>query len=66
MNELLVKTLQAQDGLFSSGQAYGGLKAVKFGLVSELDVLKKLAGQVQNVGKTIEEGPRVSVCFIIS
>lgn len=66
LNELLVKTLQAQDGAFSIGQAYDGLKAVKFGMVSELDVLKKLAGQVQDVGKTLEEDSRVSVCFIIS
>ncbi len=59
INEQLVKNLQAQDGAFSTGQAYDGLKAVKFGMVSELAALKKLADQVQKVGKVVEEDSRV-------
>ena len=63
INEQLVKLLQAQDGAFSIGQADDGLKAVKFGMVSELDALKNLASQVQKVGKTVEEDSRVRIAL---
>lgn len=53
--------MQAQDGAFSIGQAYDGMKAVKFGMVNDLEVLKKLASQVQEVGQTVEEESRVSI-----
>jgi hypothetical protein len=64
LNEQLVKLLQTQDGAFSIGQADDGLKAVKFGMVSELDALKNLASQVQKVGKTVEEDSRVQEFFL--
>jgi hypothetical protein len=60
LNEKLVKKLQAQDGAFSLGQASDGMNAVKFGMVNELDVVKNLAGEVQEVGKELEEASKVS------
>ena len=59
LNTELVKTLQTFDGAFSLGQTYEGLLGVKFGMVNEIDALDKLATQVQNVGKTVEESSKV-------
>lgn len=63
LNTELVKTLQAFDGAFSLGQTNEGLLGVKFGMVNEVEALDKLATQVQNVGKTVEESSRVRVVF---
>jgi hypothetical protein len=63
LNEKLVKKLQAQDGAFSLGVANDGMSAVKFGMVNELDVVKNLAGEVQEVGKELEEASKVSLVF---
>jgi hypothetical protein len=59
LNSELVKSLQAFDGAFSLGQTSEGLLGVKFGMVNEVEALDKLATQVQNVGKTVEESSRV-------
>ena len=60
INNALVEKLQAQDGAFSLGEACDNLVAVKFGMVNEIDDLKNLACQVQDVGKEIEESTLVS------
>ena len=59
LNEKLVKKLQSQDGAFSIGVADDELFAVKFGMVNEADVVKNLAGEVQQMGKEIEEASKV-------
>ena len=59
INNALVEKLQAHDGAFSLGEASDNMVAVKFGMVNEIDDLKKLACQVQDVGKEVEESARV-------
>lgn len=61
INKALVEKLQAHDGAFSLGEASDGMVAIKCGMVNEIDDLKKLACQVQDVGKEVEESARV--CF---
>lgn len=61
INKALVERLQAHDGAFSLGEASDGMVAIKCGMVNEIDDLKKLACQVQDVGKEVEESARV--CF---
>lgn len=63
LNDKLVKKLQAQDGAFSSGEAFDNMLAVKFGMVNDLEALKKLAFEVQVVGKEVEESSRVLKIF---
>ena len=65
INEKLVKNLQAQDSAFSQGETSDKMIAVKFGMVNEIDSVKKLAFQVQQVGKDIEESSRVSIFYIL-
>ena len=64
INNALVEKLQAQDGAFSLGEASDNLVAVKFGMVNEIEDLKNLACQVQDVGKEVEESTRVSLSRI--
>ena len=63
INKALVEKLQAHDGAFSLGEASDGMVAIKCGMVNEIDDLKKLACQVQDVGKDVEDSARV--CFNI-
>jgi hypothetical protein len=63
INKALVEKLQAQDGAFSLGEASDGMVAIKCGMVNEMDDLKKLACQVQDVGKDVEESARVCLNF---
>ncbi len=58
INEKLVKKLQAEDGAFSLGVATDSLKGIKFGMVNESDAVEKLAAQVQEIGKEIEENSK--------
>lgn len=59
LNEKLVKKLQAQDGAFSLDQGDDLMNVVKFGMVNELDIVKSLALEVQEVGKSVEEDSKV-------
>ncbi len=64
VNEEIVKKLQKKDGGFSVGLASDGLKAIKLGMVNDTDAVEKLAFQVQEVGRSIEEESKV-VLFIL-
>ena len=66
INNGLVEKLQAQDGAFSLGEASDNMVAVKFGMVNEIEDLKKLACQVQDVGKEVEESTRVKFVFVFT
>ena len=63
LNTELVKALQAFDGAFSLGQTNEGLLGVKFGMVNEVEAFEKLAIQVQQTGKTVEESSRVIIFY---
>lgn len=58
INNSLAEKLQTNDGAFSLGEASDRMLAVKFGMVNEIDDLKKLATQVQEVGKEVEESTK--------
>jgi hypothetical protein len=59
VNEEIVKKLQRHDGGFSIGMGCDGLKAIKLGMVNDTEAVDKLAVQVQEVGRSIEESSRV-------
>lgn len=63
LNKDLVRKLQSQDGAFSLGEADDGLFAVKFGMVKEIEAIKKLAIEVKSVGKEVEESSIVRIVF---
>jgi hypothetical protein len=55
INTDLVERLQSQDAAFSLGQADDHMVAIKLGMVNEMNDLKRLASQVQDQGKELEE-----------
>lgn len=59
LNELIIKKLQSNDNAFSSGEATDGFMAIKFGMIQDIGLLKKLFDQVLLVSQDIEESSRV-------
>lgn len=59
LNELIVKKLQSEDSAFSSGQAVDGYLAIKFGMIQDIGLLKKIIAKVLSCSKEIEEASRV-------
>ena len=64
INNALVEKLQTHDGAFSLGEASDGMVAIKCGMVNDIDDLKKLACQVQEIGKEVEESARVRILIL--
>ncbi|CAF0713119.1 unnamed protein product [Brachionus calyciflorus] len=58
LNEQIVKKLQSQDSAFSSDLATDNLIAIKFGMIQDLDSLKRLFEEVLKVSKEVEESSK--------
>ena len=59
LNEQIVKKLQSQDNAFSAGEATDKYLAIQFGMINDIDSLKKLFSEVECVSKEVEESSRV-------
>lgn len=64
LNEELVKNLKKLDSAFSIGTGYDGLKAIKLGMVNDLDAMENLASQIVNEGRKIEESSMVIMLLL--
>lgn len=63
LNEELVKNLKSLDSAFSIGVGSDGLKAIKLGMVNDLDAVEKLASKIETEGRKIEESSMVNIFF---
>lgn len=59
INRELVKKLQARDNAFALGEDQHRLLYIKFGMVNDMEAVKKLASDVQTIGREIQENSKV-------
>ena len=59
INRELVKKLQSKDDAYTIGEDENGILAIKFGMVNDVNIIRKLASEVQATGKEIHEHLKV-------
>lgn len=60
INKELVKKLQTRDNAYAIGEDENGMVYIKFGMVNDLDAVKKLASEVQSFGREVSENTKVN------
>lgn len=63
INRELVKKLQARDNAYAFGEDDHRMLFIKLGMVNEIEAVKKLASEVQLVGREIQENSKVKRVF---
>ena len=58
INRELVRKLQARDNAFAIGEDRHRMLFIKFGMVNEIEAVRKLAAEVQILGREIQENSK--------